>query len=65
MPYIHRNGVSMGLAFDQLRVGSGYAYFPAVSLSLSESVQANFGHLPLRYPFIAFIYKQMIMMFNS
>lgn len=46
----YRNGVSLGVAFNKVRVGPGYAYFPAVSLSFTESVQANFGALPLRYP---------------
>ncbi|XP_059139447.1 E3 ubiquitin-protein ligase RNF123-like [Physella acuta] len=46
----YRNGVSLGEAFNNVRVGPGYAYFPAVSLSFTESVQANFGSLPLRYP---------------
>ncbi|XP_035827720.1 E3 ubiquitin-protein ligase RNF123 [Aplysia californica] len=46
----YRNGVSMGEAFSSVRVGAGYAYFPAVSLSFAEQVHANFGSLPLRYP---------------
>ena len=51
----YRNGISLGEAFDNVRVGPGYAYFPAVSLSFAEQVQANFGSLPLRYPFYFFI----------
>ncbi|BFZ10610.1 hypothetical protein BsWGS_13649 [Bradybaena similaris] len=46
----YRNGVSLGEAFSKVRVGPGYGYFPAVSLSFGESVQANFGGWPLRYP---------------
>ncbi|KAH9496305.1 hypothetical protein Btru_010563 [Bulinus truncatus] len=48
----YRNGISLGEAFNKVRVGPGYAYFPAVSLSFTESVQANFGALPLRYPLV-------------
>ncbi|XP_053378439.1 E3 ubiquitin-protein ligase RNF123-like [Mercenaria mercenaria] len=47
----YRNGRSLGEAFSCVRLGPGYAYFPAVSLSLSESLRANFGATPLRYPF--------------
>ena len=39
----------MGEAFSNLRLGPGYAYFPAVSLSLTENLRANFGATPLRY----------------
>ena len=40
----------MGEAFNQIRLGQGIAYFPAVSLSLGENLRANFGATPLRYP---------------
>ncbi|XP_060567835.1 E3 ubiquitin-protein ligase RNF123-like [Ruditapes philippinarum] len=46
----YRNGKSLGEAFSCVRLGPGYAYFPAVSLSLGESLRANFGATPLRYP---------------
>lgn len=40
----------MGEAFKNVKTGSGYAYFPAVSLSRNEHLRANFGATPLRYP---------------
>ncbi|XP_055999540.1 E3 ubiquitin-protein ligase RNF123-like isoform X2 [Ostrea edulis] len=46
----YRNGKSMGEAFTNVKTGSGYAYFPAVSLSRNEHLRANFGATPLRYP---------------
>lgn len=44
-----RNGKCLGEAFNSVRTGPGFAYFPAVSLSMSENVRANFGATPLRY----------------
>ncbi|XP_048348153.1 E3 ubiquitin-protein ligase RNF123 isoform X1 [Sphaerodactylus townsendi] len=44
------NGVSLGIAFENISRGSGMAYFPAISLSFKESVAFNFGSRPLRYP---------------
>ncbi|XP_077182203.1 E3 ubiquitin-protein ligase RNF123 isoform X2 [Paroedura picta] len=44
------NGVSLGMAFENISRGSGMAYFPAISLSFKESVAFNFGSRPLRYP---------------
>ncbi|KAL4226861.1 hypothetical protein ACF0H5_014840 [Mactra antiquata] len=46
----YRNGKSLGEAFSNVRFGPGFAYFPAVSLSLGESLRANFGATPLKYP---------------
>jgi len=57
----HRNGVPLGVAFDNVRrwrdAGGGdssaaaaLAYFPAVSLSMDERVALNFGDAPARYP---------------
>jgi Kip1 ubiquitination-promoting complex protein 1 len=40
----------MGEAFDNIRLGPGMAYFPAVSLAFTEKVVANFGSTPLKYP---------------
>ena len=51
---LFRNGKCLGEAFNSVRTGPGYAYFPAVSLSMSENVRANFGATPLRYPFFFF-----------
>uniref|UniRef100_A0A8D0CHN7 E3 ubiquitin-protein ligase RNF123 n=1 Tax=Scleropages formosus TaxID=113540 RepID=A0A8D0CHN7_SCLFO len=45
------NGQSLGIAFSNIKMGPGIAYFPAISLSFKESVAFNFGSRPLRYPF--------------
>ncbi|KAK3585944.1 hypothetical protein CHS0354_038486 [Potamilus streckersoni] len=52
----YRNGKCLGEAFNNVKVGKGYAYFPAVSLSPSENVCANFGATPLQYPLQLFIF---------
>ncbi|XP_030632598.1 E3 ubiquitin-protein ligase RNF123 [Chanos chanos] len=44
------NGQSLGVAFSDIKMGPGIAYFPAISLSFKESVAFNFGSRPLRYP---------------
>ncbi|XP_051550361.1 E3 ubiquitin-protein ligase RNF123-like isoform X3 [Myxocyprinus asiaticus] len=44
------NGQSLGIAFSNIKMGPGVAYFPAISLSFKESVAFNFGSRPLRYP---------------
>ena len=41
----------MGEAFSSVKLGPNCAYFPAVSLSVTENLRANFGSTPLRYPF--------------
>lgn len=46
----YRNGRPLGLAFADVPVGPGIAYFPAFSLSLSETVRLNFGALPFLHP---------------
>ncbi|XP_057296522.1 E3 ubiquitin-protein ligase RNF123-like [Hydractinia symbiolongicarpus] len=46
-----RNGRMMGAAFEDIKRGSGYAYFPAVSLSYGEVIQMNFGATPFRYQY--------------
>ncbi|XP_063982009.1 E3 ubiquitin-protein ligase RNF123 [Diachasmimorpha longicaudata] len=46
----HRNGRSLGTAFDGITTGSGIAYFPTVSLAFTENLTANFGSTPFRYP---------------
>ncbi|KAH7985988.1 hypothetical protein HPB52_025278 [Rhipicephalus sanguineus] len=48
--HFYRNGRSMGEAFDNVRLGPGLAYFPAVSLAFGENLVANFGATPLRHP---------------
>ncbi|XP_020709674.2 E3 ubiquitin-protein ligase RNF123-like isoform X2 [Athalia rosae] len=46
----YRNGKSLGRAFEGVSTGAGIAYFPTVSLAFKESLTANFGSTPLRYP---------------
>lgn len=46
----YRNGVALGLAFDDIERGPGMALFPAVSLAFNDSLTANFGGSPFRYP---------------
>lgn len=46
----HRNGVDLGKAFTGIQTGPGKALFPAVSLATNDSVTANFGGTPFRYP---------------
>lgn len=46
----YRNGVALGLAFEDLERGPGVALFPAVSLAFNDSLTANFGGSPFRYP---------------
>lgn len=46
----YRNGHHLGLAFDCVRYGPGFCYFPSVSLTYNESLMANFGGFPFKYP---------------
>lgn len=46
----YRNGRPLGRAFENITMGSGCAYFPTVSLALSENLTANFGATPFHYP---------------
>lgn len=50
----YRNGAHLGQAFDNITMGPGFAYFPAVSLALAEGLTANFGATPIRYPIEAY-----------
>ncbi|XP_054715787.1 LOW QUALITY PROTEIN: E3 ubiquitin-protein ligase RNF123-like [Uloborus diversus] len=50
----YRNGSYLGDAFDNVQVGPGLAYFPAVSLAYNENLVANFGSTPLRYPILGY-----------
>ena len=45
----YRNGVSLGVAFTNVKTGTGFAYFPAVSLSFEEHIRINFGDRPFNY----------------
>ncbi|PKA56782.1 E3 ubiquitin-protein ligase RKP [Apostasia shenzhenica] len=47
----YRNGVSLGMAFDEIRkMRPHIGYYPAISLSEGESCQLNFGSRPFKYP---------------
>ncbi|XP_076244772.1 E3 ubiquitin-protein ligase RNF123 [Calliopsis andreniformis] len=46
----YRNGKHLGRAFENIAMGAGFAYFPSVSLALTEILTANFGSTPMRYP---------------
>ena len=46
----YRNGVSLGVALDDIARGAGISLFPAVSLAFNDSLTANFGGSPFRYP---------------
>lgn len=46
----YRNGKSMGPAFEKLEKGPNITFFPGVSLGYNQSVQANFGNVPFKYP---------------
>lgn len=46
----YRNGVSLGEAFKGIERGPGLALYPAVSLGLTDSLTANFGGSPMKYP---------------
>lgn len=46
----YRNGVGLGLAFEEIERGPGLSLFPAVSLAFNDSLTANFGGSPFRYP---------------
>ena len=40
----------MGIAFKSVKLGPGFAYFPAFSLSMGENIQVNFGATPFKFP---------------
>ncbi|XP_014489986.1 E3 ubiquitin-protein ligase RKP [Vigna radiata var. radiata] len=47
----YRNGNSLGVAFQGIRkMGPGFGYYPAVSLSQGERCELNFGARPFKYP---------------
>lgn len=51
----YRNGVDLGIAFDNVPFGKGIAYFPAISLSQNERVKINFGATPFRHPTLNYL----------
>ncbi|KAM7275529.1 hypothetical protein ACFE04_017395 [Oxalis oulophora] len=47
----YRNGVYLGVAFSGIRkMGPGFGYYPAISLSQGERCELNFGGRPFKYP---------------
>lgn len=46
----YRNGINLGDAFRSIPTGEDYTLYPAVSLAFNESLSANFGGSPFRYP---------------
>uniref|UniRef100_A0A1I8HT26 B30.2/SPRY domain-containing protein n=1 Tax=Macrostomum lignano TaxID=282301 RepID=A0A1I8HT26_9PLAT len=46
----YRNGRSLGVAFDNVRLGPGVAYFPALSVARGQAAFLNFGDVPFAYP---------------
>lgn len=46
----YRNGASLGIAFEDIERGPGLSLFPAISLAFGDSITANFGGSPFRYP---------------
>lgn len=55
----YRNGISLGVAFDDVARGAGIALFPAASLAFDDSLTANFGGSPFRHPVEGFQPLQM------
>ncbi|XP_010526636.1 PREDICTED: E3 ubiquitin-protein ligase RKP [Tarenaya hassleriana] len=51
-----RNGVSLGIAFSGIRkLGPGFGYYPAISISQGERCELNFGAYPFKYPIEGFL----------
>lgn len=47
----YRNGNSLGVAFRGIqKMGPGFGYYPAISLSQGERCDLNFGARPFKYP---------------
>lgn len=51
----YRNGKFLGIAFTKLEKGPGITFYPAVSLGYNQSLQANFGNMPFKYPVEGFM----------
>eukprot|EP00743_Colponemidia_sp_Colp-15_P003211 GILK01003470.1.p1 GENE.GILK01003470.1~~GILK01003470.1.p1 ORF type:complete len:1178 (+),score=186.27 GILK01003470.1:64-3597(+) len=45
-----RNGHLMGTAFNRVKTGDSWAYFPGASISYAEKTVFNFGSAPFQYP---------------
>uniref|UniRef100_A0A1B6D141 B30.2/SPRY domain-containing protein n=1 Tax=Clastoptera arizonana TaxID=38151 RepID=A0A1B6D141_9HEMI len=52
--FFFRNGKPLGEAFTNIEMGAGCGYFPTISLARNETVVANFGGTPFRYPIDGF-----------
>ncbi|CAK9813379.1 E3 ubiquitin-protein ligase RNF123 [Anthophora plagiata] len=46
----YRNGRNLGRAYENISMGPGFAYFPAVSIAQGGGLTANFGSTPMHYP---------------
>eukprot|EP00049_Salpingoeca_infusionum_P018430 m.357244 g.357244 ORF g.357244 m.357244 type:complete len:1134 (+) comp17750_c0_seq1:148-3549(+) len=46
----YRNGRSMGVAYDKVRIGHGFGYKAAVSASKAQLYVINYGQQPMQYP---------------
>ncbi|KAJ8765528.1 hypothetical protein K2173_014650 [Erythroxylum novogranatense] len=56
----YRNGVSLGVAFHGIRkMGPGFGYYPAFSLSQGERCEINFGARPFKFPIQGFLPLQL------
>ncbi|KAF3794181.1 E3 ubiquitin-protein ligase [Nymphaea thermarum] len=61
----YRNGVSLGVAFDEVRkMEPRVGYYPAFSLSQGERCDLNFGSRPFRYAIDGFLPIQAAPAFN-
>ena len=52
-----RNGVDLGIAFNNVKTGENCAYFPAISMQYATSVIFNFGKLPFVFQAPSTIYR--------
>lgn len=56
----YRNGAPLGIAFAGIKTGPGRVLFPAVSLATNDSITANFGGSPFRYPVEGYLPLQVV-----
>ncbi|KAF5749930.1 E3 ubiquitin-protein ligase RKP [Tripterygium wilfordii] len=62
----YRNGASLGLAFDGIRkMGPGFGYYPAISISQGERCELNFGARPFRFPIEGYFPLQASPLINT
>uniref|UniRef100_A0A7I4BXX7 RING-type E3 ubiquitin transferase n=1 Tax=Physcomitrium patens TaxID=3218 RepID=A0A7I4BXX7_PHYPA len=56
----YRNGICLGVAYDNIRgLEPREGYYPAISLSLGERCELNFGGRPFKYPVEGFASIQL------